>query len=218
MVSFEEELVLISLKEKVYFGCDGHFIVWSTQGSWTEHFYWSMLHVRGNCLANHTKKQNERTPVSLFFGMAVKDSDVLDKSWLCFSATICKMRITFTSHWNVAKNSNCTVMWTSNVLWHILLRLEKSCYSQTFHPRQPELLIQSRLLPQMLTNGIVSQQDQLLLQSESPDIETVASLCSTFHPHQDVSEVTGGISMSIHSTQQRSPHVSHGTVITKLFV
>lgn len=54
------------------------------------------------------------------------------------------------------------------------------------------------LLPQPLTNGIVSQQDQFFLQSESPDVETVACLSRTFHPHQNVSKVTRNVSESVH--------------------
>lgn len=77
-------------------------------------------------------------------GMAViKVSDVSGKSLLCFTATICKMRVTFTSHWNVMKNSNCTVIWVWNMLWHILLRWEKSCCIQILSPTESEKLTQS---------------------------------------------------------------------------
>jgi len=54
------------------------------------------------------------------------------------------------------------------------------------------------LLPQALTDGIVSQQDQFFLQSESPDVEAVACLGRAFHPHQNVSEVTRNFSVSAH--------------------
>lgn len=134
-------------------------------------------------------------------GMAVKDSDVLDKSWLCFSATICKMRITFTAHWNVTKNSNCTVMWTSNVLWHILLRLEKSCYSQTFHPRQPEPLLQSRLT----ATPDPYQWDRISAAPASPAIGASWRWNSSqsllhFSSSPGCTWSHRGISMSIHST------------------
>lgn len=153
-------------------------------------------------------------------GMAVKDSDVLGKSWLCFSATVCKMRITFTSHWNVTKNSNCTVMWISNVLWHILLRLEKSCYSQTFHPRQSELLIHSRLT----ATPDAYQWDRISAGPASPAIgvswrwnSSQSLLHSSSSPGYIWSYRGWHISMSVHSTQQRPPHASHGTVMTMLF-
>lgn len=142
-------------------------------------------------------------------GMAViKVSDMSGKSLLCFTATICKMRVTFTSHWNVMKNSNCTVIWVWNVLWHILLRWEKSCYIQIFCPTQRSLYKASWFLPQALTDGIVSQQDQFFLQSESPDVETVACLSCTFHLHQNVSKVTRNVSVSVHRHTAMAHHKS----------
>lgn len=146
-------------------------------------------------------------------GMAViKDSDVLGKSLLCFSATICKMRVTFTSQWNVTKNSNRTVIRVSNVLWHILLRWEKACYCQAFTPdTQSSLHRAGWLLPQPLTDGIVSQQDQFVLQSQPPDVEAVAGLCCALHPHQDVPEVKKEGSASVHGTQPRPAACLRGT-------
>lgn len=145
-------------------------------------------------------------------GMAViKDSDVLGKSLLCFSATICKMRVTFTSQWNVTKNSNCTVIGGSDVLCHILLRWEKACYCQAFTPdNQSGLHRAGWLLPQSLTDGIVSQQDQFVLQPQPPDVEAVAGLCCALHPHQNVPEVTREVSASVHSTSV-PPRVCQGT-------
>ena len=64
------------------------------------------------------------------------------------------------------------------------------------------------LLPQALTDGIVSQQDQFFLQSESPDVETVARLSCTFHPHQNVSKVTRNVSVSVHRHTAAAHHAS----------
>lgn len=86
----------------------------------------------------------------------------------------------------------------------------KILYIQIFCPPQSEKLIQSRLTssPSSLTDGIVSQQDQFFLQSESPDVETEARLSCTFHPHQNISKVTGNVSVSVHRHTATAHHTS----------
>lgn len=60
--------MLISLKGKLYFGSDGqHLLSGVPRAAEQNIFIEACCVLRGKCLANHTKKQNERTPVSLCF-------------------------------------------------------------------------------------------------------------------------------------------------------
>lgn len=54
--------------------------------------------------------------------------------------------------------------------------------------------IASCFISHIPTEGIVSQQNQFILQSESPGVEREACPCLTDHPHKKVPEITRNIS------------------------
>lgn len=105
----------------------------------------------GGSIVYQTTQRNRMKELLCYFalpltcGMAVSKALMCQASHYFVSLPRSVMRVMFTSHWNVIKNSNHTVIPVWNILWHILLRWEKSCYIQTFCPTQPKKLIQSRL-------------------------------------------------------------------------
>lgn len=84
-------------------------------------------------------------------------------------------------------------------------------HSNLFPPRVREAHTKQADFFPKLTDGIVSQQDQFFLQSESPDVEAVACLRSALHPHQNVPKVTRGVSVSVHRHSVRAHHICQGT-------